>query len=174
MGFQFAFLGRFLAFSLLFGAVIGYSHTYHSINTIDNASTNKSKVLYYSNSEKYSVDGTVSRHERTARSIENGRTPSVCNTVNYYWNSQSGRQSTCPFEWVVNNESRRIPERFIEQVCLSCGTCGQNHQCTQLKVHYQVYFRDTAEFSRQVVRAGCVCMPADDGLVAHALDTWNK
>ena len=172
MGFKILCIGRLVAFSLLFGVVIE-AYAYHPINTIDNR-MNKSKVLYNSNSNNFSVEDDTSHRSIAARSIENGRTPSVCNTVNYYWNSQSGRQSSCPFEWVVNYESRRIPERFIEQVCLACGTCGQNHQCTQLKVHFQVYFRDTAEFSRQVVRAGCVCMPAEAGFVAHALDTTWK
>lgn len=107
-------------------------------------------------------------NRRPARSVQKDEPSRAygCHTVNYFSNSPVGNQVSCPFEWTINYESRRIPERIIEQVCRNCRSCGPHRQCAQLKVQYQVYFRDTQEFSQQVVRAGCVCMPSEMGRAA--------
>ena len=108
---------------------------------------------------------------RPARAIQNGGgARRSCNSVSYHIDSQIGQQASCPFEWIVNYESRRIPERIVEQVCRSCRSCGHNRFCVQLKVRYEVFFRDTIEYSHQEVRAGCVCMPHEVGSTANPYD----
>ncbi len=190
MDFIFPFKRSLMAICLL--AVVVGAHEYH-INTTKHPAVakeeaesilNKSKVLY-SSSNSIPINptsfGGKSQHlplpfnRRLARSIVKRTEPSsTCNAINYYSNSQSGRRSTCPFDWVVNYENRRIPDRIIEQVCRNCGSCGHNHQCAQLRVQYQVYFRDTEEYSQQVVRAGCVCMSHDIGFTANVISPYVK
>lgn len=163
------FFKRSLMAIFLLGVVIGAHEYHHTTDTQDPASI-KGKAEDKLSKSKVLLSKFLSPfNRRLARSIVNETTPSpsTCNTINYHPSSQSSRQSTCPFDWVVNFENHRIPERIVEQVCLSCGSsCGQSHQCTQLKVQYQVYFRDTEEYSQQVVRAGCACMPHDIGFTA--------
>lgn len=95
---------------------------------------------------------------------------SYCTTVSYHSDSQIGHQATCPFDWVVNYENRRIPKKIIEQVCRSCRSCGPNRFCAQLKVRTEVFFRDTAEFSQLEVRAGCVCIPHEIGSTSNPFE----
>ena len=93
-----------------------------------------------------------------------------CRVVNYHSDSQIGHQATCPFDWVVDTDSTRIPENIFEQICQKCRSCGPHYRCTQLKVHYDVYYQDTSETSQLQVRAGCVCLPQNLGSSASILD----
>ncbi len=171
MDFLFLFKRRQITFLLIVGVVIG-AHEYHNpilqhpaSKKVDTGSKlEKSKVSYLSRNT-YDNLFTGPGNSRLARSTKNDRSLSLtCNTINYFFNSQSGRRSICPFDWVVNYEIRRIPERIIEQVCLTCGSCGPSRHCAQIKTPYQVYFRDTKEFSQQIVRSGCACMTPEVGV----------
>lgn len=110
---------------------------------------------------------------RSQRAIDGGsRRRSQCSSVAYHTGSEVGHVATCQFDWVVNRESRRIPERIIEQVCRGCDhsrPCGPSHRCVQLKMRFEVFYRDTREFAQQELRAGCVCLPHDVGSTANPL-----
>ena len=93
-----------------------------------------------------------------------------CGTVSYHVDSEVGRQASCPFDWVINYESRRIPKRIVEQVCQSCRSCEPNGYCAQLKVRYEVFFRDVMEYSQLEVRAGCICIPHEVGSTSNPYD----
>ena len=126
---------------LMLGFVIGAHKYHHDVNTGLEASN------------------------RVSRSV-NREGSSGCQSINYFLNSPIGQQVSCPFEWIVNRESQRIPEQIVEQVCQQCRSCGPNRKCAQLRVLSQVYYRDTGEFSQQVVRAGCICVSREVGEAA--------
>lgn len=120
---------------------------------------------------------TRSLKPRPVRSLLlNDGTRRSCNTVSYHIDSQIGHQATCPFDWVVNYENRRIPKRIVEQVCRSCRSCGANRYCAQLKVRNEVFFRDTLEYSQIEVRAGCVCIPHEIGSTSNPFEVivWRN
>ena len=125
-------------------------------------------ITSYSNDFGHRI--TTRSINRPARSVQNSGTRRTCNTISYHFESQIGHHASCPFDWIVNFEGRRIPERIVEQVCRNCRSCGHNRYCAQLKVRYQVYFRDTAEYSQLEVRAGCACMPIEVGSTANPYD----
>jgi len=93
-----------------------------------------------------------------------------CPVLSYHPGSEIGHQASCPFDWVVDMDPNRIPEKIIEQVCRRCRSCGPHRGCIQLRLRYDVYYRDTSETSRLEVRAGCVCMPQSLGSTASPLD----
>ncbi len=178
---------QMIAFLLLLGVMIEALGEYHNPASSQNPASNEENIESELEETKDSylspnTNGNIStapisfgvllhsltsKSPRPARSIKVKRAPSsICNMVNYFSNSQPGRRSLCPFDWVVNYETRRIPERIVEQVCLSCGSCGPNRQCAQIKTPFQVYFRDTKEFSQQIVRSGCACMMSEVGATA--------
>lgn len=113
---------------------------------------------------------TTRSNTRLVRSLANAGLRRSCDTMAYHVDSQIGQQASCPFDWMENYEARRIPRRIVEQVCRSCRACGFNHQCVQLKVRTEVFFRDTGEYGHQFVRAGCVCMPQEIGSTANPYD----
>ena len=163
----------FLALSLLC-VVIGVQHEYYRSNgsqylvsnqeEIESDGLNIADVLYCTGTDTIFSNPIMKRHSKSNR---NRRSLLLeCRSINYNVNNQVGHRSTCAFDWIANYERNRIPERIIEQVCVGCGQCGPNHHCTQLEVQHQVFFRDTLEFSRQIVRAGCVCMPREIGATA--------
>ena len=171
----------FLAFSL-FCVVIGAQQEYYRLNESQylgfNQESIKGDVLNIAKLLHSTSAGTILSHpimKRHRKSNRNRRSSQLeCRRpINYYTNNQVGHRSSCPFEWIANYERKRIPERIIEQVCLSCGRCGPNHQCTQLKEQHQVFFRDTFEFSHQIVHAGCVCMPYEvEATAARIIDLF--
>ena len=175
MYFSFYFKRRFIAFFLL--SVVINVHRPVNGKYIPTgkeeavAVVNMPNVLRPSSHNNLTIYSTNSRPIRSNTGTQNGRKPLfACETINYNFHNETGRRSSCPFEWVVNYESRRIPEQILEQVCLGCGSCaGHRNQCTQLIVHQQIFFWDTAEYSSQVVRSGCVCMKKELGTAAHTL-----
>ena len=120
--------------------------------------------------------------QRNKRAIDCVRRPSTaankkhptpqqqCPAVSYHSGSKVGHRSTCPFDWYVDTDSTRIPDKIIEQVCLRCRSCSPYHKCTQLKIPYDVIYRDTNEISRLQIRIGCVCMPQSTGSTSNSLD----
>lgn len=171
-----------MAFFLLCVAIAAHedspSNTQHlsSQEEVPVSDPNTSAELYSDPSPSFSSHSSDFGHwttrplSRLARSVQNGGTRRSCNTISYHFDSQIGHHASCPFDWIVNFEGRRIPERIVEQVCRNCRSCGHNRYCAQLKVRYQVFFRDTGEYSQQEVRAGCVCMPIEVGSTANPYD----
>ena len=165
----------FLALSFLC-VVIGAStqHQYYRSNgnqylgsnqeKIESEGLNISKVLYSTGADTIFSYPIMKLHSKSNRNKRSSQLE--CRPINYNVNSQVGHRSSCSFEWIANYERNRIPERIIEHVCIGCGRCGPNHQCIQLKVQHQVFFRDTLQFSHQIVHAGCVCMPYEFGATA--------
>ena len=165
----------FLALSLLC-VMIGAQHEYYRSNgsqylgsnqeEIKSGGLNTATALYSSTGTdtNFTYHPIFNRHSKSNRNKRSSQLE--CRPINFNVNSEVGHRSSCSFEWITNYERNRIPERIIEQVCLGCGRCGPNHQCTQLKIQQQVFFRDTLQFSQQMVHAGCVCMPFEFGATA--------
>ena len=94
-----------------------------------------------------------------------------CPVLSYHPGSEIGHQSTCPFDWVVDIDPNRIPEKIIQQICHpKCRSCGPFYSCVQLQIRSDIYYRDTNEMARLQVRAGCVCMPQRIGSSALSFD----
>ena len=93
-----------------------------------------------------------------------------CPVLSYHPGSEIGHQASCPFDWVVDIDPNRIPDKIIEQVCRRCRSCGPHRSCIQLRLRYDVFYRDSSEISRLEVRSGCVCMPQAVGSTAAPLD----
>ena len=79
---------------------------------------------------------------------------------------------TCPFDWVLDKDPDRIPEKMIEQVCRAeCRYCGPFRTCKQLKIPYhQVFYKSTGETLELKVRSSCVCLPLSLGSSATPID----
>lgn len=146
-------------------------------SSVDESSTSTSVIIEFEDDAshfttlqptKWEQSGSK-RFERAlgSRSSENHH---QCPVLSYHPGSEIGHQASCPFDWVVDMDPNRIPEKLIEQVCRRCRSCGPHRGCIQLRLRYDVYYRDTSETSRLEVRAGCVCMPQSVGSTASPLD----
>ena len=112
--------------------------------------------------------GKLKRSERSSELFFNNRSSSTrhhhkCSAVSYHSGSTVGHRTICPFDWVVDIDPNRIPEKIIEQVCQRCRSCGPHYSCTQLRIQYDVYYPNTNETLLLDFRAGCVCLARNAG-----------
>ena len=122
---------------------------------------------------------TIEESRRFQREIESGSQLSTersssnnkCSVRSYEPANEIGHQATCPFDFVLDVDAERIPEKIFEQVCRGCPSCGPHRTCTQLTLLYEVNYRKTInETSRLVIRSGCICLPLGVGSRAFSFD----
>ena len=99
---------------------------------------------------------------------ERSGTNKKCAVLNQF--SEISHQATCPFDFIVDIDPDRIPQKIVEQVCRGCLSCGSYGTCTQLTLPYEVNYRKTKkenevqdETLRLEVRSSCICMSLSVG-----------
>lgn len=100
-----------------------------------------------------------------------------CYQVDYHpvEGSQIGHNASCPFELRVDRDPERVPETFVQQVCLQHGcrrSCGHQRHCVQLRVRSDFYYPGNKSTKSLVVNAGCVCVPHGIGKPGNVLELF--